>query len=59
MPGVTDASVRTQLTAQFAVARPWSDKAAEVFATAPDDPMRFAHFDLDAGQLAPATGTAS
>jgi putative ABC transport system permease protein len=53
-PGVAQASMRTQFTAQF---RPdggqWSDEPLQVFVAAPDDPLRVAGFEMDQGVWPP------
>lgn len=56
-PGVAEATMRTQFTAQF---RPhggqWSDKPLQVFVAAPDDPLRVAGFEMDRGVWPPPPG---
>lgn len=52
-PGITDASVRTQLTTRFAVDDRWADEPLQLFVTAPDDPLRFARFTVDRGSWPP------
>jgi putative ABC transport system permease protein len=53
-PGVTDAAMRTQFTAQFQPnSGQWSDKPLQVFVAAPDDPLRLARFNVDQGVWPP------
>jgi putative ABC transport system permease protein len=53
-PGIADAAMRTQFTAQFQPnGGQWSDKPLQVFVTAPDDPMRVARVEMDQGVWPP------
>jgi len=55
-PGVIEATGRTQFTGEIAVDGRVSDNPLQVFAAAPDDPMRLARFEVQQGSWPPAPG---
>jgi putative ABC transport system permease protein len=55
-PGVIEATGRTQFTSEVEVNGRVRDQSLQVFAAAPDDPMRLAKFDVQQGSWPPAPG---
>jgi putative ABC transport system permease protein len=55
-PGVIEATGRTQFTSQVEVNGRRLDNPLQVFAAAPDDPMRIANFEVQQGSWPPAPG---
>jgi putative ABC transport system permease protein len=56
-PGITDATARSQFTTQIRDSDGgWRSNPLQIFAAAPDDPMRIASFQVEQGVWPPAPG---
>jgi putative ABC transport system permease protein len=56
LPGVIEATGRTQFTSDVTVDGQTRNIPLQVFAAAPDDPMRMANFKVEQGSWSPAAG---